>query len=150
MSLGFGFMIRCSLSNYFPLFYHKFLHTKIQNTFTYFIFITSASVLHISVKLSSPYPNFRWKYHQSCPHYSALTNHELLVNKFSMCFMANWYSSCLLKVTFLFPVVRSKNICEESYCNCFRIIFWFVEEVSNYCKWLFIYLLFRYSFLSIL
>jgi len=96
MSLGFGFVFLCSLSNYFPVFYWTLLHIKIKNTFTYLIFVTSASVLHISVKLSSPYPGFCWKYHQSCPHYSALTSHELVIKNFSKYFKTKWYSSCLL------------------------------------------------------
>jgi hypothetical protein len=70
------------------------------------MFITSANVLHISAKLSFPSTSFGWKYHQSCPHHSALTIHELVINNFSTYFKAKWYSRCLLPLSFLFPVVR--------------------------------------------
>ena len=80
-------------NNYFPVFYLRPL--LIIKMFTYFIFSTSASVLHISVKLFCPYQTFGWKYHQSCPFYSSLTIHELIINNFSTCFKAKWYNICL-------------------------------------------------------
>jgi len=141
MSLGFCFMTLCSLNNHFPVFYWTLLLIKIK-TFTYFTFITSASVLHISVKLSFSYQKFCCKYHQSCPHYSALNSHELIITNVTTCFNAKWYSSCLLPLRFY------KIYKESSTVIAFILIIDFFEEITSYWMWLYFMELFIfYSFI---